>query len=157
MSYELHRVWCRGDALFAAVQQCFVFVPGDDRATGVLYSETDHLNWPAGLSVMGPAALAKLRKLTGISFPICAFQAYRNGSGCPWHADTPFGAQAILSLGVTRTFGLHQRDSEPLWIKVTHGDLLFMPSGFQAEWEHCVPVEDVTGERISLVFRTPCN
>jgi len=29
-----------------------------------------------------------------------------------------------------------------------------MPSGFQAEWEHCVPAEDVPGERCSLVFRT---
>ena len=38
--------------------------------------------------------------------------------------------------------------------KLDHGDLAFMPSGFQDSWQHCVPEEDVPGERVSLVFRT---
>ena len=29
-----------------------------------------------------------------------------------------------------------------------------MPPGFQDEHEHCVPAEDVTGERCSIVFRS---
>ncbi len=38
-------------------------------------------------------------------------------------------------------------------LSLAHGDLLVMPAGFQDEWEHCVPVEDATGERCSIVFR----
>jgi alkylated DNA repair dioxygenase AlkB len=55
---------------------------------------------------------------------------------------------------VTRTFGVRRPGAEPVWMQVEHGDLVVMPSGFQAEWQHCVPVEDVPGERVSLVFRT---
>ena len=132
-----------GDAdLLPAVRSLFEF--GDeDRATGYLSED-----W--GL-------LDRLESDLGVRFTIVAFQAYRNGSGCDWHADTPFDAQAVLSLGATRTFGVRLLPSgSPTWISVKHGDLVYMPPGFQDEWEHCVPVEpDKPGERVSLVFRTP--
>jgi alkylated DNA repair dioxygenase AlkB len=106
--------------------------------------------------VFGPELLDDLAVLTGIRYPIVAFQGYRDGAGCDWHTDDPFDAQAVLSLGVTRTFGYRPAGGgEPTWVQVGDGDLVVMPSGFQTAWQHCVPVEDVPGERVSLVFRTP--
>jgi alkylated DNA repair dioxygenase AlkB len=118
----------------------FTFAPGEDRATGEF--------------VPDPKMLDGLERQFGIRFDTFAFQAYRNGSGTDWHADTPFDAQAVLSLGATRTFGVRAAMSEPTWLPVSHGDLVYMPSGFQDEWQHCVKVEDEPGERVSLVFRT---
>lgn len=148
----LVRGWRTGPELLPVVRPLFEFDPGDDRATGALLGDRP---WPAPLSDLGPALVDELDQLLGVRFPIVAFQAYRNGSGCDWHADDPFDAQAILSLGVTRTFGTRPNGGVPTWLQVSHGDLVFMPSGFQQTHQHCVPVEDVPGERISLVFRTP--
>lgn len=138
--------------MLEAVRSLFSYGAGDDRATGYLYG--DGQPWSSRLAELGPALLDDLDSLLGVRFTIVAFQAYRNGSGCDWHADTPFDAQAVLSLGATRTFGVRPLGGEPEWVSVRHGDLVFMPSGFQSSHEHCVPVEDVPGERCSLVFRT---
>lgn len=152
MELGVHRAWHPDLELLDAVRAEFAYGQGDDRATGYLYGDQE---WPVALSIAGPALLGRVAGLLGVRFTIVAFQAYRNGSGCDWHTDGPFDAQAILSLGVTRTFGIRRPGEDPAWIPVGHGDLVSMPSGFQAEWEHCVPVEDVAGERVSLVFRTP--
>lgn len=148
------RGWRDGGPLLAAVRECFAYGDGEDRATGCLYAPGDGQGWPGPLAAHGPALLDDLAAEVDAGFTICAFQAYRNGAGCGWHADTPFGAQAILSLGVTRGFGVRRLGGLPQWMKVAAGDLVFMPAGFQAGWEHCVPVENVPGERCSLVFRT---
>jgi len=139
--------------LLHALRSTFEF--DGDRATGYLYG--DGLHWQADVAPPLAMLLALLERTVGVPFTIVAFQAYRNGSGCDWHADTPFDAQAVLSLGATRTFGVRLLPSgSPTWISVKHGDLVYMPPGFQDEWEHCVPVEpDKPGERVSLVFRTP--
>lgn len=155
MELGIHRAWRPDRELLDTVRAEFTYGPGDDRATGYLYTERGWPDWPAALSTAGPALLDQLAELLGTRFTIVAFQAYRNGSGCGWHTDSPFDAQAVLSLGVTRTFGIRRPGADPAWIPVAHGDLVSMPSGFQAEWEHCVPIEDVAGERVSLVFRTP--
>jgi 2OG-Fe(II) oxygenase superfamily len=140
----IRRGWYGGQALLDDVRQQFTYGPGEDRATGYLDVTAEWLR----------STVAKL-ELDIMRYPVVAFQAYRNGSGCDWHADTPFDAQAILSLGATRTFGVRLLPGAPTWISVHHGDLVYMPSGFQNEWQHCVPVEpDKPGERISLVFRT---
>lgn len=131
-----------GDSDLLADVRFLVNFGDEDRATGYL---PDGLDW--GL-------LDRLEADLGVRFTVVAFQAYRNGSGCDWHADTPFDAQAVLSLGATRTFGVRTNGGEPQWIRVAHGDLVYMPPGFQDGWEHCVPIEDVPGERVSLVFRT---
>ena len=142
------------DGLLGLVRHLFTFGTGNDRATGVLCGEGRE--WPEPLATLGPDLLEALQWGTGVRFTIVAFQAYRNGSGCDWHADTPFDAQAVLSLGATRTFGVRPIGGEPEWLTMSHGDLVYMPPGFQDEWEHCVPVEpDKPGERVSLVFRTP--
>lgn len=150
---HVERGWRNNLGLLDALRASFTYGAGEQRATGGLYGDGQH--WPAPLAAAGPALLKDLTALLGIEFPIVAFQAYLNGSGCDWHADTPFDAQAILSLGVTRTFGVRRLGGEPQWIQVEHGDLVVMPAGFQTEWQHCVPVESVAGERCSLVFRTP--
>lgn len=152
---QVYRRWRDDPGLLAALRECFAYGPGDDRATGCLYAPADGQDWPAPLAETGPALLADLAALLGVRFTIVAFQAYRDGSGCGWHADTPFGAQAILSLGVTRTFGVrHAVGGSERRFQVAHGDLVVMPDGFQDGWEHCVLAEDVPGERCSLVFRT---
>jgi len=112
--------------------------------------------WPGPFADLGPWLLADLEAQTGITFTACAYQMYRDGAGCGWHHDRDWAAQAVLSLGVTRTFGL-RRTGSPLetHVHMAHGDLLVMPPGFQDEWEHGVPPEDVPGERCSLVFRSP--
>jgi alkylated DNA repair dioxygenase AlkB len=150
---EVHRNWWDDPGLLPAVRGLFDYGPGDDRATGYLYAD-DGPGWPPPLAELGPSLVNALDQLVGVRFTVAAFQAYRDGSGCDWHADEPFDAQAVLSLGATRTFGVRRPGSEPRWLSLEHGDLVFMPPGFQREWQHCVPVEDVAGERCSLVFRT---
>jgi len=54
---------------------------------------------------------------------------------------------------VTRSFGLRGPTGDT-YLRLGHGDLLFMPAGFQQDHEHCVPTENVPGERYSLVFRS---
>lgn len=150
----VHRGWCTDPGLLGTVRGLFTYGPGDDRATGYLHGEHP---WPPPLEAFGAVLLDRLQQLLQVRFTIVAFQAYRNGSGCDWHTDGPFDAQAVLSLGVTRTFGIRRPGGEPVWHSLANGDLVSMPSGFQAEWQHCVPVEDVPGERVSLVFRTPAR
>jgi alkylated DNA repair dioxygenase AlkB len=99
--------------------------------------------------------VAALEATTGVRFTVFAFQAYRDGTaGCDWHRDASFGAQAIVSLGATRTFGVRCGD-EYSYHQLDAGDLVYMPDGFQDDCEHAViPEPDITGERVSLVFRT---
>lgn len=133
------------------------FEPG--RATGWLYSERQQdtlppISWPEPLADYGPALLDRLEESTGVRFTAACFQAYLDGTGCGWHYDRDWDEQAVLSLGVTRKFGLRRGEHEE-FLDLQDGDLLYMPSGFQYEWEHCVPSEDIKGERCSLVFRSP--
>jgi alkylated DNA repair dioxygenase AlkB len=148
---RVFRAWRDDPGLLPAMRTLFSYADGDDRATGYLFG--DGQEWAPALAGHGPALLDDLERDVGVRFEVVAFQAYLNGSGCNWHSDNPSFAQAILSLGVTRTFGVRPIDGDPEWIKVGHGDLLVMPVGFQRMYEHSVPTEDVPGERVSLVFR----
>jgi alkylated DNA repair dioxygenase AlkB len=150
---RVYRNWHPSADLLIRMRRLATYGPGDDRATGYLYSDGEQ-DWPAELAGAGRSLLAALEHTLGTRFPIVAFQGYRNGSGCDWHADTAFDEHAVLSLGATRTFGVREPGGEPEWIPVGHGDLVYMPSGFQIRYEHCVPEEDAPGERVSLVFRT---
>jgi alkylated DNA repair dioxygenase AlkB len=152
---QILRGWNRDPGLLDAIRGLFAYdPPTDNRATGYIYSLADKVAWPDTWADRGPRILVDLKNSTGVRFTIMAFQAYRNGTGCDWHADTAFDAHAVLSLGVTRTFGIRPNGGEPEWFKLNHGDLAFMPSGFQDSWQHCVPEEYAPGERCSLVFRT---
>ena len=149
---QVIRKWNTDLALLEAVRGLYSYGLNDDRATGIIYGEGR--KWPESFATFGPLLLTALKFKFGIDYEIVAFQAYMDGSGCGWHQDTPFDAQAVLSLGVTRTFGVKPLSGEPTYVKLNHGDLVVMPSGFQKLWQHCVPVEDIKGERCSLVFRT---
>src|SRR5262245_53832247 len=143
----IHRGWYDKAGLLGTLRDLVTYEPGDDRATGYIQP----LGW------LGPL-VDRLESDLGIRFPIVAFQAYRNGAGTEWHSDDPFADQAVLSLGVTRTFAIRPMDrlaSGGGEYPVHHGDLAVMPAGFQDEWEHRVVPDNSTGERISLVFRTP--
>jgi hypothetical protein len=150
---QVYRKWNDDPELLGHVRDLFAFPAGEDRVGCYIYSENEQ-HWNAGFADTGQGLLKALGQLLGITFTIVVLQAYRNGSGCDWHADDAFDVQAILSLGVTRKFGVRWSDGDPTWLSVEHGDLLVMPTGFQVQRQHCVPVEPLTGERCSLVFRT---
>lgn len=148
------RRWWTHPSLLDHMRRIAVYPPGDRRATGYLHIPGDQ-PWPEGIDKLGDTIRGELARLTGQWFDVVAFQGYRDGSGCTWHDDANFGAQAILSLGVARTFGVRPKPAgEPVWLSVADGDLVYMPPDFSDGWEHCVPEEDAPGERISLVFRT---
>jgi len=149
---HVYRHWNDDPGLLSGVRGLFSYDAGEDRAGGYLYIQGAQ-DWSASFVERGAQLLADLQHLLGVRFTVVVFQAYRDGSGCTWHADDGYDVQAVLSLGVTRTFGIRKPDAEPIWVSVEHGDLVVMPSGFQAGWQHCVPAEDVIGERCSLVFR----
>ena len=158
MTWRLLRGWRAADTqLLPMLREVFAYTerePG--RATGwlLLQDRPPVTGWPGPFADLGPWLLADLQRDLGTRFTSVAFQAYLDGTGCGWHHDRDWGAQAVLSLGVTRSFGLRRGGAER-FVPLAHGDLLFMPPGFQDSWEHCVPQEEVPGERCSLVFRAP--
>jgi hypothetical protein len=160
--YRLFPGWRADDGtILPALRTLYSYTDREpDRATGWLWSggqagQLPPTPWPQVLAETGPQILAGLEADTGISFGAACFQAYLNGAGVAWHHDRDWRAQAILSLGVTRSFGLRKTGSEDgERLSLAHGDLLVMSAGMQDGWEHCVPVEQVTGERCSIVFRS---
>ena len=87
---------------------------------------------------------------------------YRTGrDSMGWHADDEpeFGDEPVIasvSFGGSRTFGLkHKRRKElKVNVELTHGSLLIMRGGTQANWVHQVPkTAKPAGERLNLTFR----
>jgi len=145
----------RDEWILPALHQVFEW--DGDRATGWLYlpDRAPVTPWPEPFATLGPHLLDALAADVGEAFTAVCFQAYRNGAGVGWHHDRGWGAQAILSLGATRSFALRDSRGNETQFLLQHGDLFYMPPGFQDEWEHSVPTErNVRGERCSLVFRT---
>lgn len=155
MDYLLVPGWLAGDEEVQDALRKVITWEGD-RATGwlCLPDRPPFTSWPEPFFRLGPGLLDDLHDELGVRFSAVCYQGYLNGSGCDWHNDYQWGAQAILSLGQTRLFGL-RREHEETYIHLHHGDLLYMPQGFQSEWEHSVPIEETEGERCSLVFRSP--
>jgi alkylated DNA repair dioxygenase AlkB len=62
---------------------------------------------------------------------------------------------AIISLGVTRPFGLRPKSGgRTLRLQIGHGDLLVMGGSCQRTWLHGIPkVASCLGARISVQFR----
>ncbi len=159
MNYRLFRNWrADGPAILDALRTQYAYTEREsDRATGWLWSarqiaQLSPTPWPAELQDLGNQLIAQLEEDTGTRFEAACFQAYLDGTGCGWHYDRDWDEQAVLSLGITRKFGLRNDDGEQ-FLELADGDMIFMPSGFQYGWEHCVPQEDVKGERCSIVFR----
>ena len=93
---------------------------------------------------------------------------YTIQGGVGWHTDADTVSRdrvAMLSLGDTRSMGLcrgdhpsRRRGATERHFPVRHGDLVFMPSGMQQEWLHCIDKPDLQGKtekdiRYSLIFR----
>lgn len=99
------------------------------------------------MAVLGPWLLDELAVLLDVRFAIVAFQAYADGNAwTDWHVDDAFDAQAILSLGARRTFGIGDE-----LIPLMAGDLIYLPDHVR----HSIrPDPEVIHERCSLVFRT---
>lgn len=84
-----------------------------------------------------------------------------NKDSVGWHADDEHGLGpnptiASVTFGATRTFQLkHKRDAAlRRGVELTHGSLLVMADGTQANWLHRVPrTTTPTGPRINLTFR----
>jgi len=92
-----------------------------------------------------------------------AYRDERDSVG--WHADDEpeLGDApkiAALSFGETRDFCVRPKDksSRSLRFSLAPGSLLFMNSGFQADWDHCLPKSPLKKRlRISLTFRRYYN
>lgn len=150
---QVYRKWNQDPDLLDRVRDLFVYPPGEDRLGAHIYMENQQ-DWVADFAESGRRLLQTLDELLGVRFTVVVLQAYRNGTGCTWHDDASYEAQATLSLGVTRSFGVRWLDGDPSWLKVEHGDLVYMPPGFSHGRQHSVPEEHVIGERCSLVFRS---
>jgi alkylated DNA repair dioxygenase AlkB len=99
----------------------------------------------------------------GAVFNSVLLNCYRTGrDSVSWHADDEpeFGEQPVIasvSFGGTRSFQLkHKRRKElRASVELTHGSLLIMRGGTQANWLHRVPKTAMpVEERLNLTFRT---
>ena len=134
----------QADRLLEKVRQHYIYPPGENRASG--YLSTDMV-WVEPI-------VDDLAELLGIRFTILALQGYKDGTaGTAWHADDNFGDQAILSLGVTRLFGIRRGGLDASYL-LDAGDLVHMPSGLE---HRIIPQPDISGERVALVFRMPAQ
>lgn len=149
--------WTQGDHEIKLLKPLVRYNPASEgmgRGTGWLYMRSEQVEWPESFAPVGAVLLSRLRAETGTDFSAACYQAYMDGVGVNWHADKDWDAQAILSLGVTRTFWVRNVNGGEYSFPVNHGDLLIMLPGFQDLWEHAMMAEDAPGERISIVFRS---
>jgi alkylated DNA repair dioxygenase AlkB len=116
------------------------------------------LPWTAALAEVKDAAEAA----SGVAFNGVLLNHYRDGrDSMGWHADDEpeFGDEPVIasvSFGGTRNFQLkHKRRKElRASVELTHGGLLVMRGGTQANWLHQVPkTARPVGERLNLTFR----
>lgn len=86
-------------------------------------------------------------------------QYYENGkSSIAWHNDKEALHSFVVSVsfGTSRKFSIRKISTKEVINEVVliHGDLFYMKSGFQVEYEHCIVKETQVKEpRISLTFR----
>ncbi len=111
-----------------------------------------------------PVLLGKVAQavMPGVVFPGVLLQSYRDGNAItPCHADASGGF--ILSIGAARTFRIHRSRpggcddpvADGITIECVEGTCLLMDAAFHAGWHHQIIADpDITGEKLSLVFRT---
>ena len=131
-----------------------------DPGTRYVYSSivNEPLPWTAALAEVKDAA----ESATGVAFNGVLLNRYRTGrDSMGWHADDEpeFGDEPVIasvSFGGSRTFQLkHKRRKElKTSVELTHGSLLVMRGGTQANWLHQVPkTAKPVGERLNLTYR----
>jgi alkylated DNA repair dioxygenase AlkB len=98
----------------------------------------------------------------GVVFNSVLLNRYRTGrDSVSWHADDEpeFGYQPVIasvSFGAARTFQLKHKKRKELKasVELTHGSLLIMRGGTQANWLHQIPkTAKRVEERLNLTFR----
>lgn len=103
---------------------------------------------------------------SGVAFNGVLLNRYRNGQdSMGWHADDEpeFGDAPVIasvSFGGTRNFQLkHKRRKElKASVELTHGSLLIMRGGTQANWLYQIPkTAKPVEERLNLTFRRLLN
>ena len=99
---------------------------------------------------------------SGVVFNGVLLNRYRTGQdSVSWHADDEpeFGERPVIasvSFGGTRTFQLKHKTRKDLKasVELTHGSLLIMRGGTQANWLHQIPkTARRVEERLNLTFR----
>jgi alkylated DNA repair dioxygenase AlkB len=98
----------------------------------------------------------------GVIFNSVLLNRYRTGKdSVSWHADDEpeFGERPVIasvSFGGTRKFQLKHKKRKDLKasLELTHGSLLIMRGGTQANWLHQIPkTPRAVAERVNLTFR----
>jgi len=99
---------------------------------------------------------------SGVLFNSVLLNRYRTGKdSVSWHADDEpeFGEQPVIasvSFGGARTFQFRHKKRKELKasVELTHGSLLIMSGGTQANWLHQIPkTAKPVAERLNLTFR----
>ena len=131
-----------------------------DEGTRYVYSGIENVPLP-----WTPALLEVKRAVeapSGVVFNSVLLNRYRTGKdSVSWHADDEpeFGERPVIasvSFGGTRSFQLRHKTRKDLKasIELTHGSLLIMRGGTQANWLHQVPkTAKPVEERLNLTFR----
>jgi alkylated DNA repair dioxygenase AlkB len=131
-----------------------------DEDTSYIYSGIKNVPLP-----WTPALLEVKRAVeppSGILFNSVLLNRYRTGQdSVSWHADDEpeFGENPVIasvSFGGTRTFQFKHKRRKDLKASVdlTHGSVLIMRGGTQANWLHQIPkTAKFVEERLNLTFR----
>lgn len=113
-----------------------------------------------------PPQLAQLGRLVSVELGFlpnnCLINCYPDGdASMGFHSDStgelePGTGVAIVSVGAVRSIVYRNKLDRSLQFDypLEHGSLLYMNQQIQDEWLHAIPKSDVTGERISLTFRS---
>jgi alkylated DNA repair dioxygenase AlkB len=131
-----------------------------DAGTGYVYSGIKNvpLPWTSALIEVKRA----VEPPSGVVFNSVLLNRYRTGKdSVSWHADDEpeFGERPVIasvSFGGTRNFQLRHKKRKELKasVELTHGSLLIMRGGTQANWLHQIPkTAKPVEERLNLTFR----
>ena len=102
---------------------------------------------------------ARIEAFAGAEFNSVLCNLYRGGQdSMGWHSDDEremASTIASLSLGAARTFQLRRKapPADLVSMRLPSGSLLLMLGDTQRQWQHRVPKEAASGERINLTFR----
>ena len=131
----------------------------DDQARGYKFGGGAPMR-PQPWTPLLSAVLYDVESITREHFDSCFVNYYRHGNdSIAWHSDSAPGIGPVIasvSLGATRTMLFRRRTGKrgaTHRLRLAHRDLLVMPRGFQALWEHSIPKVPQAKPRLNLTFR----